>query len=136
VVTAAVTRYDEHAVACRCGRVHVAAPPPGAGKAGPVTYGPNVQAWAVFLLVLHHVPAERCADVIGALTGTRPSDGFVHAMLARAARAVRGACMLIRALVITASVLRADETPLRSETARKHGQPVMTVIRDALTGNP
>jgi hypothetical protein len=46
-------------------------------------------------------------------TGTRPSDGFVHAMIARAARAVRWASMLIRALVITAGVLCADETPLR-----------------------
>jgi transposase len=113
VVTAAVTQYDGHAVACACGQVHVAPPPAGAGQAGTVTYGPNVQAWAVFLLVMHHVPVERCAEVIGALTGTRPSDGFVHAMLARAAKAVRGACMLIRALVITASVLCADETPLR-----------------------
>ncbi len=84
-----------------------------------MTYGPNVRAWAVFLLVMHHVPVERCADVIGALTGTRPSDGFVHAMLARAARAVRGACMLIRALVITASVLCADETPLARRPVRR-----------------
>jgi len=112
-VTATVTQYDGHAVACACGKVHVAAPPAGAGEAGTVTYGPNVQAWAVFLLVMHHVPVERCADVIGALTGTRPSDGFVHSMIARAAKAVRGAGMLIRALVITAAVLCADETPLR-----------------------
>jgi hypothetical protein len=113
VVTAVLTQYDGHAVQCRCGKVHVAAPPPGAGEAGTVTYGPNVQAWVVFLPVMHHVPVERCADVIGALTGTRPSDGFVHSLLARAARAVRGASMLIRALVITAAVLCADETPLR-----------------------
>ncbi|MGI8429529.1 MAG: IS66 family transposase [Solirubrobacteraceae bacterium] len=113
VVTATVTQYDEHAVACRCGRVHVAPPPAGAGQAGAVTYGLNLQAWAVFLLVVHHVPVERCAGVIAALTGTRPSDGFVHAMIARAAEAVRGANMLIRALVITAAVLCADETPLR-----------------------
>jgi transposase len=113
VVTAALTQYDEHMVACRCGRVHVAAPPAGAGEAGTVTYGPNLQAWCVFLLVMHHVPVERCAQVIEALTGARPSDGFVHGMLARAAKAVREACMLIRALVITASVLCADETPVR-----------------------
>ena len=100
VVTAALTQYDGHAVQCRCGKVHVAPPPPGAGEASTVTYGPNVQAWVVFLLVMHHVPVERCAGIIGALTGTRPSDGFVHSLLARAAKAVRGACMLIRALVI------------------------------------
>jgi transposase len=129
VVTAAVTQYDEHAAACCCGRVHVAAPPAGAGEAGTVTYGPNVQAWSVFLLVMHHVPVERCADVIGALTGTRPSDGFVHAMLARAARAVRGACMLIRALVITASVLCADETPLRAGPGPKTRKKYLLVAR-------
>jgi transposase len=114
VVTATVTQYDEHSVSCRCGRVHVAAPPAGAGEAGTVAYGLNLQAWCVFLLVMHHVPVERCAEVIGALAGTRPSDGFVHAMIARAAKAVRWANMLIRALVITAAVLCADETPLRA----------------------
>jgi transposase len=112
-VTATVTQYDGHAVSCRCGRVHVAAPPAGAGEAGTVAYGLNLQAWCVFLLVMHHVPVERCAEVIGALAGARPSDGFVHAMIARAAKAVRWTNMLIRALVITAAVLCADETPLR-----------------------
>jgi transposase len=114
VVTAALTQYDGHAVSCRCGRVHVAEPPAGAGEPGTVTYGPNVQAWCVFLLVMHHIPVERCAEIIGALTGTRPSDGFVHSVLARAAEAVRYVNMLIRALVITASVLCADETPVRA----------------------
>ena len=99
---------------CRCGQRHVAPPPPGAGAAGTVAYGPNVQAWVVFLLVMHHVPVERCADVIGALTGSRPSDGFVHSLPGRAAKAVRAANMLIRALVITASVVCGDETPLRA----------------------
>jgi transposase len=112
-VTATVTQYDEHAVRCRCGKVHVAAAPAGAGEAGTVTYGLNLQAWVVFLLVMHHVPVERCAQVVEALTGTRPSDGFVHSMIARAAVAVRGVNMLIRALVITASVISADETPIR-----------------------
>jgi hypothetical protein len=112
-VTAVLTQYDEHAVACRCGQVHAAAPPAGAGEPGTVTYGPNLQAWCVFLLVAHHVPVERCAGIIEALTGTRPSDGFVHSMIARAAKAVRAVNMLIRALVITAGVLCADETPIR-----------------------
>ena len=113
VVTATVVQYDRHAVACRCGRVHAAVPPAGAGEAGTVTYGLNLQAWCVFLLAVHHVPVERCAEIIAALAGTRPSDGWVHAMLARAATAVRGVNMLIRALVITAAVLCADETPIR-----------------------
>ena len=111
--TASVVQYDEHAVQCRCGKTHVAAPPEGAGESGTVTYGLNLQALVVFLLVMHHVPVERCAQVIEALTGARPSDGFVHSMIARAAKAVRGVNMLIRALVITAAVISADETPIR-----------------------
>ncbi len=112
-VTATVTQYDEHAVQCRCGKAHVAEPPAGAGEAGTVTYGLSLQAWVVFLLVMHHVPVERCAQVVEALTGTRPSDGFVHSMIARAAAAVRGVNTLIRALIITARVISADETPIR-----------------------
>ena len=127
VVTATVTQYDGHAVSCRCGRVHVAPPPAGAGQAGTVTYGLNLQAWCVFLLVMHHVPVERCADVIGALTGTRPSDGFVHAMIARAAETLRHANMLIRALVITAAVLCADETPLRAGPGPKSRKKYLLV---------
>jgi transposase len=110
-VTAVLTQYDEHAVRCRCGQVHATAPPAGAGEPGTVTYGPNLQAWCVFLLVMHHVLVERGAGVIEALTGARPSHGFVHSMIVRAAKAVRWANMLIRALVITASVLCADENP-------------------------
>jgi transposase len=68
----------------------------------------------VFLLAAHHVPVARCAEIIASLSGTRPSDGFVHAMLARAAQAVNAANMLIRALIITASVICADETPIRA----------------------
>jgi transposase len=113
VASASVIQYDGHAVQCRCGRTHVAAPPAGAGVAGTVTYGLNLQALVVFLLVMLHVPVERCAQIVEALTGTRPSDGFVHSMIARAARMVRGVNMLIRALVITASVISADETPIR-----------------------
>lgn len=131
-VTAKLTQYDGHAVACRCGQVHVAAPPPGAGEAGTVAYGPNVQAWVIFLLVMHHVPVERCADILGALTGSRPSDGFVHSLLARAAKAVRAANMLIRALVITASVVCGDETPLRAGPGPKTRKKYLLVACTSL----
>jgi transposase len=113
LAAATVTQYDEHAVRCGCGKVHEAAPAPGTGQPGTVTWGLNVQALAVFLLVMHHVPVERCAGVLEAIMGQRPSDGFVHSLLERAARAVRGACLLIRALVIIARVVCADETPIR-----------------------
>ena len=52
---ARVTQHDLHAVRCGCGRVHRAAPPPGAGRPGTVTYGPQLQAWCVYLMVAHAV---------------------------------------------------------------------------------
>ena len=112
---AVTTQHDRHEVACRCGRTHVAAAPPEvSGAPGTVTYGLNLQAWCVFLMVMHHVPVERCADIIESMTGTRPSHGWVHALLGRAARAVAAANKTIRALIILARVICGDETPIRS----------------------
>ncbi len=54
-------------------------PAGAAGAPGTVTYGLNVQAWCVFLLVMHHVPVERCAGILEAMSGARPSDGcYAH----------------------------------------------------------
>jgi transposase len=132
LAAATVTQYDEHAVRCGCGKVHEAAPPAGAGEAGTAAYGLNIRALAVFLLVMHHVPVERCAAVIEAVAGVRPSDGYVHSLLARAAGAVRGVNMLIRALVITAAVIAADETPVRVGPAPKTRKKYLLVACTSL----
>ncbi len=81
---AVAIQRGRHEVQCACGRTHVAdAPPEAAGAPGTVTCGLNFQAWCVFLLVMHHVPVERCADIIESMSGTRPSDGWVHGLLER-----------------------------------------------------
>ena len=80
---AQTTQYDRHEVRCACGRVHLADVPPRAGAPGTVTYGLNVRAWCVFLMVMHHVPVERCADILESMSGTRPSDGRVHTLPSR-----------------------------------------------------
>jgi transposase len=124
-------QHDRHEVECACGRTHVAdAPPEAAGAPGTVTYGLNFQAWCVFLLVMHHVPVERCADILASMSGTRPSDGWVHALLERAGRAVAAANKAIRALIILARVVCGDETPLRvgpgPKTRKKYLQVACT----------
>jgi hypothetical protein len=123
LVTARVTQHDRHAVACRCGRVCLAPAPAGAGSPGTVTYGPNLQAWCVYLMAAHAVPVHRCAELVGSLAGAAPSPGFIHGLLARAAAAVKPATMLIRALVIAAPAVCCDETPVRAGPGpawRKH----------------
>jgi transposase len=112
-MAAQIIQHDVHEAACRCGRVHRAAAPAGSATPGTVTYGIGLQAWCVYLMAAHAIPVHRVAELIEALTGAKPSPGFVHGMLARAAAAVRHANQLIRALIITASVICADETPIR-----------------------
>jgi hypothetical protein len=118
-LAAQVIQHDLHEVACGCGRVHRAATLAGAGMPGTVTYGISVQAWCVYLMAAHAIPVHRCAELIEALTGAKPSPGFVHSLLARAAAAVKQANQLIRALIITASVICADETPIRAGAGPK-----------------
>jgi hypothetical protein len=111
-VTVEVVQYDRHRVQCPCGRTHTGARPDGA-RPGPVGYGPNLQAFAVYLLVVHHVPVERCAQILASLTGAAPSVGFVHGLLARTAAALGAVEARIRALITLAHVVCADETPIR-----------------------
>ena len=125
---AETAQYDRHEVECSCGRVHIAdAPPEAAGAPGTVTYGLNFQAWCVFLMVMHHVPVERCADILGSMSGTRPSDGWVHALLGRAAAAVAAANKTIRALILLARVICGDETPLRAGPGPKQRKKYLQV---------
>ena len=127
--TRTVVQHDRHRVRCGCGRAHVAERPvqvPAAGRAGRggggVSYGPNLRALVVYLVIYQHVPIERAARLVADLTGATPSTGFIHAMLARAAEAVRDVVALIKTLVTAAYVVGFDETTLRAGPAgsRKH----------------
>ncbi|MGW4517286.1 IS66 family transposase [Streptomyces sp. NPDC004393] len=112
LVSVSVVQYDQHAVACECGRVHTATRPEGAG-AGRVEYGPNLRAYAVYLLVVHFVPVHRVVEILTSLTGATPSAGFVHSLLRRAARALSACDFAIRTLITLAFAVCADETPLK-----------------------
>ena len=91
LVAVTVTQYDQHQVRCGCGRVHTAARPDGA-RSGPVGYGPNWPAFAVYLMVVHFIPAHRVVALLESLTG----GGAVGRVRARPARphrrAARRAC--------------------------------------------
>ncbi|MGH3912983.1 MAG: IS66 family transposase [Pseudonocardiaceae bacterium] len=111
-ISVGVTQYDQHVVRCGCGRVHTAARPEGARR-GPVGYGPNLQSFAVYLMVVHFIPAKRCVELLESMTGAVPSVGFVHGMLKRAAGLLVEVDKRIRALITVAYAVCCDETPLR-----------------------
>jgi len=81
--------------------VHTADRPEGA-RSGPVGYGPELQAFVVYLTVVHFISAERCVALLESLTGAAPSVGFVHGLLARAAGLLDQVHQRIRALITMA----------------------------------
>src|SRR3954467_1425277 len=111
-VAVTVTQYDQHQVECGCGRLHTATRPDGA-RSGPVGYGPNLAAFAVYLMVVHFLPAHRVVALLESLTGTAPSVGFIHGMLHRTAGLLDEVHQRIRTLITLAYAVCCDETPLR-----------------------
>ena len=111
-VAVRITQYDQHQVACRCGRTPTAARPEGA-RPGPVGYGPNLGAFAVYLMVVHFLPTHRVVALLESLTGAAPSVGFVHGLLARTAGLLGAVHDRIRTLITLAYVVCVDETPLK-----------------------
>jgi transposase len=112
-----VWQHDVYRVRCGCGSEHVAALPEQVSSA-PSSYGPNLRSLAVYLLVYQHVPVQRCVRLITDLTGgTGPSDGFVHGMLTRCAKAVSEVVTTIKSLITLAHVVGFDETTLRCGAA-------------------
>jgi len=120
VVTATVTEHRVHAVVCGCGTRSVAATPPGAPDAA-CWYGPNLAALVVYLLVTHALPVERAAALVADVTGARPSPGWVHGLLGRAANMLTRPLAAIRAALRRADVVHFDETTLRVGPAGGQG---------------
>src|SRR5436305_13866339 len=86
---------------------------PDGARSGQVGYGPNLQAFAVYLMVVHYLPAHRVVALLESLTGTAPSVGFVHGTLNRTAGLLDGVHQRIRTLITLAYAACCDETPLR-----------------------
>ncbi|MEO3807241.1 transposase [Nonomuraea sp. B1E8] len=112
LVVARRLEHHQHTVACRCGRVHTALRPAGV-PAAPVSLGVSLQAWCVYLLVVHAISVHRVAELVASLTGAEPSPGFVHSLIGRAAAAVAVANARIRMLLTLTYVVCCDETPIR-----------------------
>ncbi|WP_261563401.1 IS66 family transposase [Frankia tisae] len=118
LVTARVVQHDLYRVRCGCGREHVAGQPDQV-SAAPVSYGPNLLALVVYLLVFQHLPVERAAGLVRDATGAAVSTGFVHGVLARAAAAVADTVKKVKELVVASPVAGFDETTLRCGPAGK-----------------
>lgn len=97
---------------CGCGATTTAAPP--FGRAGTVSYGPNLNAAAVLLGSAGNVPVERTAMLIEALLGVEVSTGFVARAAQRLAEALdtAGFDEAMKAALRSEDVLCGDESPV------------------------
>jgi transposase len=94
-----------------CERVSTARAPAGARQ--PTQYGPRLACWAVYLTVGHFVPVARSCELIHALTGTRPSQGWVLSCQRRLSRRLDGFTERVTELLRQSSVVCCDETGFR-----------------------
>jgi transposase len=122
LVMASTVEYRQRRVRCGCGREYVAPPPLQAGVGNTRVYGANLRSLAVYLLIVQHVPVERCVRLIADLAGTAVSAGFVHKILAAVAAAVTDVVTAIKALITLATVVHFDETTIRVGAAGQRGR--------------
>lgn len=113
-----VTEHQVVALLCGCGQVSEAAEP--AGVTGRAQYGPGVKAAAVYARGAQFLPFVRVSRLLGDLCGARVSTGFVHAVVAEAARRLGPFCSHMAALLHVEEVLHADETPARLDGGFKY----------------
>jgi transposase len=117
LVSVRVTEHRAHRCRCVCGTT-TRGQMPTQVAGSPTSYGPNLRALAVYLLVFQHVPVERTAQLIADLTGASVSTGWVSGVLAQAADLVGDSLKVIRALLTLGHVLHADETTTRIGASR------------------
>jgi hypothetical protein len=106
------THYQLPRRRCGCGTTTTAAPP--FGRAGTVSYGPNLNGAAILLGSEGNVPVERTAMLIGALLGVEVSTGFVARAAERLADTLNAAGFdeAMKAALRGEDVLCGDESPV------------------------
>jgi transposase len=101
---------------CRCGHETVASFPPAARA--PVCWGPEVRAFAVYLMDRQHLPLERTAELLAELLEAPVSTGWLYSVQLEAAGRLSGFVEVVKAGLLAAPVLHADETGTRVGTTK------------------
>jgi transposase len=84
----------------------------------PVRIGPETAARAALLTCAHYLPIGRARELLEALSGIDVSTGFLAGVRGRAARRLEKTFLPhLQALLASAPVLHADETPGRAASA-------------------
>ncbi len=77
---------------------------------GPASYGPNIRASVLYLLMGQHLPVERTAQAMAYLLGCPVSTGFVASLATEAADGLEAFLSEIKARLISSALIHVDET--------------------------
>jgi transposase len=93
---------------CRCGASTKGRFP--VSVKAPATYGPNVRASALYLLMGQHLPVERTAQAMASLLGCPVSTGFIASLVPEAADGLVGFLDDLKQRLRSSALLHVDET--------------------------
>ena len=96
---------------CGCGQITAGVFPEQARAAA--CYGPGVRGLASYLMLAHHLPVERAAQVLGDALGARVSVGMLAGLAAEGADGLGGFVERVREQLTGAEVAHFDETGAR-----------------------
>lgn len=111
-----VTEHRAATCRCSCGATTKASFP--APARATTCYGPLVRALGCYLICRQHLPVARAAELLADALGAPVSTGWLAGITAEAASGLRGFLDELRAQLIAADVLHADETGARISGAR------------------
>ena len=83
------------------------------GVDAPVQYGPQVQAFAVYLSQFQLLPLQRTCEALADLCGCQLSEGTLVRWIALAAKTLEPSIERIKALLLVSPLQHADETGMR-----------------------
>jgi transposase len=106
-----VTEHRVERRACACGQVTAGVVADIA--CAPACYGPGVRGLAGYLMVWHHVPVERAAQVLGDVLGANVSVGTLAGLAAEGAGGLGEFGERVREQLAQAPVAHFDETGAR-----------------------
>src|SRR5438067_5511383 len=111
-ITPAVTRVELYGGICPCcAERFKATPPEGLEPGSP--FGPNLKALVVYLHYHQAIPLARLAGMMSDLLGLDISEGALVNILNRSRKAFAKQASLIRAKLLSSTILESDETGMR-----------------------
>jgi len=100
-------------VAARAGLCSTAKAAPPAGLEPGSPFGPNLRAFAIYLRFTQAISFERLSRLFSDLLGLEISEGALVNMLDDSKQAFAGQASLIRARLLSSTILQSDETSVR-----------------------